>query len=718
MGEMKALAIILVVIIGVLLLDFWLSPPVSGDGMAGQSKPADAAGKEVISLEHAHDSGEVIETPLKAAKVAGEDRQAALIPTPGKPALEVVAEVAAGQPQPTALESASTDAPPVIELEARILVGHQAVDSEVLDRDLEKVIKTSQWQAYHDQLHQSLVASIDLIKAGPELDPYVSVWHEKLFYQVLLRWRVMNALPPSLWVASSDYSYTGDLARWMFHQNEAMEELLLTIDAHDSVAEVFPLLSRLWGSHEEKSKLGPKYFNLALACAVVFDRQIAYTTPDEVSGTIINPDRRYQWYVNKNESGLLEVSIDRSTARDLVFVVASPVTEKELDWAVKNCRSKKRKAWGGTFGEVRYLMERAVEGLNPYESYTLEQILKEGGICGDQSYFCVNTARAAGIPAFGLSGVTNAGGHAWAAVKLDPDEWSTAVGRIGGVSQGRGGDPQTGQAITEQEVWMWSSRDYRSRSTQLKVNRHFWLADFMESQKRTEDYAKAVRAAHRFGKMFPEVWEYVYRLHQNDPQYTKAPTEIATLDRWRDFASEIRQEFKENPRMAALAIEVESKHVFPHAELNDARRDLMRERRRQQRAAGEQTDLVVASIRRESELILEKDKVNALREISQLYDSAFKDYGSSVTGFQTMADDYFNFMKADQELARKSVRDIELAFKRLIDTGSTDWFRAKTEVGLHRRICEMYRQVGEEKMADNMEKRLERQMEKAKRGAL
>jgi len=715
MGQMKGLAAILVVIVGLLLLAAWPKLSYPGKEKESRLKPVDVESAEVISLEHEEDSGAIVVSP---PKVVVGDSQVAVIPEPSKPALELAPEVTLTQSQPAAVETLLKEAAPGAQLETRILVGHQAVDVAVLDRDLDKVIETSQWQAYHDQLHRSLVASVDLIKAGPELDPYVLVWKEELFYQTLLRWRVMNALPPSLWVASSDYSYTGDLARWMFHQNEAMEELLLTVDERDNVVEAFPLLVRLWGSHEVKTKLGPKYFNLALACALVFDRELAYTTPNSESGASVDPERRYQWYLDKNESGLLEVSIDRSSARDLVFVVSSPVTEKELDWAAKNYRSKKRKAWGGTFGEVKYLMERAVEGLNPYEEYTLEQILKEGGICGDQAYFCVNTARAAGIPAFGLSGVTNSGGHAWAAVKLDPDEWSTGVGRIGGVSQGKGMDPQTGQSITEQEVWMWSSRDYRSHSTQLKVGRHFWLADFMESQKRTEDYAKAVRSAHRFGKVFPQVWEYVYRLHQKNPEYTKAPTEIATLDRWRNFAAEIRQEFKENPRMAALAIEVENKHVFPHAELNDVRRDLMRERRRQQRAAGEQSDLVVASIRREAELLLVKDKENALRDISQLYDGAFKDYGSSITGFQTMADDYFNFMKSDPELGRKSVRDIELAFKRMIDTGSTDWFRAKTEVGLHRRICEMYRQVGEEKLAENMEKRLERQMEKAKRGAL
>src|SRR5690606_15177949 len=103
--------------------------------------------------------------------------------------------------------------------------------------------------------------------------------------------------------------------------------------------------------------------------------------------------------------------------------------------------------------------------------------LKEGGICGDQSYFCVNTARAQGIPAIVLAGETDLGGHAWAAVKVSPDEWNTNVGRIGGVSKGEGGNPQIGGSISEQEIWLWNDRAHQSELSTLSVFRHLWLSD-------------------------------------------------------------------------------------------------------------------------------------------------------------------------------------------------------------------------------------------------
>ena len=141
---------------------------------------------------------------------------------------------------------------------------------------------------------------------------------------------------------------------------------------------------------------------------------------------------------------------------------------------------------------------------------------------------------------------------------------------------------------------------------------------------------------------------------------------------------------------------------------------------------------MTTSLKRESDWILKKmleeaeedeeaqaeARKEALRDISRFYDRALREYGKAVSGFKTMADDYFAFVKDEEELGRKAVRDIELAFKRVVDTDSDDWFRAKTEIGIHRRICEMYRHVGEGKKADVMERRLETQMERARRKAL
>ena len=474
------------------------------------------------------------------------------------------------------------------------------------------------------------------------------------------------------------------------------------------------------GDLNDFEKIIPKYFNLALACAVVFDTNISYTNPTS-GASHINGLLRYHWYRNKNEGGLLEGDIHQASAKDLTFVVCSPVSTDELEWALREYRSKRRKSIGQAFGDVEYLMERAVENLNPYEEYTLPEILKEGGICGDQTYFCVNVARAAGIPAFGLNGLTNSGGHAWVSLKIDENEWSTQVGRIGGVSQGLGDNPQTGESISEQEVWHWSEPKVASRTNSIDVFRHLWLADFLSDTYDNQESSESVKIAHNIGQEFPITWERAYMdmLTQGNLQTT--PSLPETLTTWKNFVDAFKHEFRKNPRMASLTAIIEDKHIFPYSDIDDVRRDLARLRRRDGQNAAEQADIMTASLKREAELILKTpsyDKDKALEEIHQLYTRSFRDYGESLTGFKEIMHHYFRLMKTDEKRAKASVQSIERAFDRMIDTGSDDWFRKQEELAIYKQIAKMYREVGEEKRAESIEKRIARDSKNSDRKAL
>jgi hypothetical protein len=126
-------------------------------------------------------------------------------------------------------------------------------------------------------------------------------------------------------------------------------------------------------------------------------------------------------------------------------------------------------------------------------------------------------------------------------------------------------------------------------------------------------------------------------------------------------------------------------------------------------------DLIAASLKREADLIVRRGGEDMNNEISQLYDRALRDYGSSITGFKMMAQDYFNFVSDDPEFAGKAARDIELAFKRVVETGTTDWFRAKTETSIYKMICGFYRDSGDTKRAETLERRFELLMRRAKR---
>ncbi len=641
---------------------------------------------------------EVPEIPDPAEPPAPEPPQVAVIEPPAEPE----------PPAPLAGEA------------PLLLTGMDSTREAAAQRDaklLETTIEHGAWNAYRALLAESIQAGLADLRQGSGLTRFEEVWKQPLLYRALLRWKTLGAFKEADLARQVPDLYSAPFLLWLLDRPLAMEEFLLTFRAEDDSAKVLDFLMDAWSRNEE---LREKYYPLALACAVVFDQPMSIPHPiggEYGTEAMVDPMARYFWYVEKNEAGKLAAPVHRTAARDLVWVVCAPVSTSELDWAIGNLHMH-RKRWGETYGMIEYLMERAVEGENPYEEYSFAEIEKHGGVCGDQTYFCVNTARAQGIPAMGLSGETSMGGHAWAGIKLDDREWTTAVGRIGGVSKGEAYNPQTGGRITEQEILHWNDRAHQSPATTLKVMRHLWLADFLGDSDDKDVQAETIRLANRLGGSFTETWQALYQVLIRETEMTGEPSAPANLDEWKSFAGDVRREFKNNPRMATIALRAENEYIFPYITLEDARRVLLRERRRIDRDSAEQADLVAASLKREADLIRQRGGDTAITEISRLYDRALRDFGGSVTGFKTMASDYFAFMRDDPEHARKAARDIELAFKRVIETGTKEWFRAGTESGIYRMICGYYRAAGDTKRAEMLEKRIEVLMRRAKRAAL
>lgn len=640
-------------------------------------------------------------------------------PSPKKVGTPLPAPVIQEQPEIVAQEPTETA---LMNAEAEILmVGMDSQRDAAINRDrelLERAIHGKAWDAYRMLLARSIKTGLAALPQGQGLNRFDPLWDQAVIYQALLRWKTLGCFSELQISSLISDSYTGGMFIWLLNDNAAMEELLLTINPKDHGDSVLKFLIDAWSVNEAKYQ---KYFALTVACAVVFDEPVSIPHPvGKVEYGVesqVEPIKRYLWYIDKNEKGKLAAPVHHSSAHDLVWVVCAPVTTSELEWALDKLHYR-RKNWGAAYGEIEYLMERAVEGLNPYKEYSFAEILKEGGICGDQSYFCVNTARAQGIPAMTLSGETDLGGHAWAGLKIDSSEWTTGVGRIGGVSKGKADNPQTRESITEQEIQLWNDRHHQSPTVTLSVFRHLWLADFFTAIESDSEHADSVRLASRLGHSFTETWHALYALLEQEMELVGEPASPSNLDEWQAFAKDMRREFKDNPRMAELAANAELEYIFPYGTKGDATRTLQRERRRIERDSGEQADLIANSLKREAELIMKRGGANAKRDISRLYDRALRDYGGSITGFKTMAEDYFGYFRDDQDLARKAARDIELAFKRVVETGTKEWFRANTESSIYKMICAYYRSAGDPGRAEMLEKRYEVLLRRAKRSAL
>jgi hypothetical protein len=670
--------------------------------------------------------------PPAVAQVTAASAPPALPPPPiaAEPAAPAPAAPAAATPAPPPPVTAKVEAtaavvPTAAELMAAeadlLLVGVDAQRDAAKGRDRELVkraIEGKTWNAYRALLGRSVKAGLAKLAMGRGVNRFDRVWNEAPLYQALLRWKTLGCFSEAEITALVFDAYSSGMFTWLLNDTPAMEELLLTVHPKDDAAAVLKFLMYAWSMNEQKYE---KYFPLALACAVVFDKPL--TIPHPIGKTkngvesAVDPMQRYLWYVTQNEKGKLAAPVHHSPARDLVWTVCAPVSTTELEWSIHKMHLR-RKNWGDAYGMIQYLMERAVEGLNPYKEYSFAEILKEGGICGDQAYFCVNTARAQGIPAMVISGETNLGAHAWAGIKTDADEWTTSTGRVAGATKGQAANPQIGGSITEQEIQLWNDRYHKSPAVRLAVWRHLWLADFFTAMNQTEDNAATVQLANTMGRSFVETWQALFAVLKRQTQLTGAPPIPNNLDAWKTFAKSMRQEFKDNPRMAELAASAELEYIFPYGVQGDAKRTLARERRRIERDAEEQKDLIASSLKREAELISKQGGPDVKRDISRLYDRALRDYGGSITGFKMMAEDYFGYFKDDKELAHKAARDIELAFKRVVETGSTDWFRANAESSIYKMICGYYRSAGDSERAELLEKRYEVLLRRAKRGAL
>ena len=602
-----------------------------------------------------------------------------------------------------------------------ILVGLDSQREAATRRDaelLKRTIDGKAWDAYRGLLGKSLKTALPLLAQGRGNTRFDALWKEPVFYQAMLRWKTLGCFSQSDITPLVTDSYSADMFMWLLHNNDAMEELLVTLDPKDDSAKVLKFLMDAWPLNQQKYG---KYFSLALACAVVFDKPMTIPHPvgDEKYGVekTVDPLKRYMWYVEKDEKGRLAAPVHRSSARDLIWVVCAPITTSEMEWALMHMQMHRNK-WGSTYGMIKYLMKKAVDPtFNPYKEYSFAEILKKGGTCGDQSYFCVNTARAQGIPAMTIAGETNLGGHAWAGVKIDDRDWVTTIGRIGGASKGQAGNPQTGEPISEQEIQLWNDRYHRSEVVSLTVSRHLWLADFFAATDNAADNAATVHLAHTLGRTFVETWRALYKLLERQTKIAGQPAVPNNLDEWKDFAKDMRREFKNNPRIAQLADNAENEYIFPYGTEGDAKRTFLRERRRVERDAGEQKDIIASSLKREADVIIKMGGPDAKHEIKNLYDRSLRDYGGSITGFKMMASDYFDYFKDDPENARKATREIELAFERVIKTGSIDFFRATTEAGVCKMICEFYRTAGEPDRATLLEKRYEVIVRRARRNA-
>jgi hypothetical protein len=263
----------------------------------------------------------------------------------------------------------------------------------------------------------------------------------------------------------------GPLFAWLDKNPEAKEVLFTAIDpAHDDPAKVVQVFRDLWRADPEAVR---KNDELAVAASVVWDDpRAAYDyrghqvrTGSELPAGVarVGAVENFKYAVGRRAK--LKGPQQQLPWEFLVHVVNHRTPDGERDWAAAKYL-KRRGGIGGVYKDVEYDREMLrtrsqVCKLNG-KPYTLESILKHGGVCAMQADFAARVAKSLLVPAEYVGGEANSGAlHAWVmwvevkAVNKEAVAFTLeSFGRynIDRYYVGTLKDPQTGQPTTDREL--------------------------------------------------------------------------------------------------------------------------------------------------------------------------------------------------------------------------------------------------------------------------
>ena len=240
------------------------------------------------------------------------------------------------------------------------------------------------------------------------------------------------------------------------------DAFLNALSPYDDQERALAIYSGLQQTHPEE--VGD-YTALAVALALVFDQPFPagwphhFVDPSDVPRPQVTPAERFLFYVHSSQNrGSLVFDPRRLSAAELKFVIDTPITIPELS----DLQQKVQVPLDKLFTAVKYDLTRLESGdyIWPHGSYTLTKISQRGGLCVDQAYFTVQTAKAKGIPSIIFLGQGNSGEHAWIGYLERAGLWRFDLAKLRNENYpvGQAYDPQTWRRLTDSECQFLSRR--------------------------------------------------------------------------------------------------------------------------------------------------------------------------------------------------------------------------------------------------------------------
>ncbi|MFA5190243.1 MAG: hypothetical protein WC740_05930 [Verrucomicrobiia bacterium] len=418
--------------------------------------------------------------------------------------------------------------------------------------------------------------------------------------------------------------------QWLMMHRPSLEDYRESVKRADDVEKVLQHWARLWGADPVGRE---KYRNLALACALVFDKPIMLRPQPGILSennppTPLDARERYLDFRNAAERGLLRTRLDEMAPWELIWVVNAAVPASELAWAREHMRLAQSR-WGDAYGMVPWNRNRLLGSDSVYKEYTLAEIRKEGGICGDRAYFASMTAKANGIPAMPLIGEGRRGGHAWIGFEAAPGRWDFTAGRFpeDRYATGYTHDPQTQEVIKEQSLYLLTDPQHRSPAYR-HASRLIWLAEILAAQKQPALAADALELAASTCSRHLPAWTALFdQLKQNAVPRAKCDRLLLAM----------RGAFRNYPDVLTLADRWETASAPAGAE---TAKTLRRQYRKLESRTDDRTDLLMESIAQRAAAL---EKQGNLDDAERVYRDAITTQGRELVAFRGIASGYLKF---------------------------------------------------------------------------
>lgn len=468
----------------------------------------------------------------------------------------------------------------------------------------------------------------------------------------------------------------------------------------EHMAHTLAVWKGLWAQTPPKDRA--KYTNLALACSLLPPRfEQSSGSVRQPKTPLLNVPQLYAYFREMDAARKLLTDVQTMSVSNLLYVVNVRLPKSEFDWVMANMKYD-RENWGAAYGSIRYRMDRAAQGKDPYTTYEFAEIRKEGGVCRDQGYFAATTAKCKGIPSVYITGDGDRGGHAWIAHMVDDNTWRQTGSY--GYKTGRFSNPCSGRIMHESALL-----NQTKKTTDEKLapaHDAMALSDLLARLGCTEESWAAARHATNAFPAMTAAWNNLVQVMGRDEEH------LPELAAWKKIVLSLQREGRNNPELLDIAADVEDRYIAGTRSASAQKNSIARSMRQLKRSAGDgRSDLIVEAIERQAEaMVASKD----YRGLASLYKKAMKEHSGRGDIVQQLLGQYLSLVRDDPAKTLTLAKDAEAIYNKNIRTETGDYFKLSKEVAIQQMIARAYALGGNEKKASALQREADERLKAAK----